>query len=275
MDRAARDTRLREFDAELEKKYADLLKNSANAYHLFEPNDPARPLLEELVLQDGRYRTLDEYLGKQRTDSTIKSVTSDLKQHVVAKFARQLDHEASKHTRPELTGSLEHVGTDLTGSQAASLQKDAESLEASQRTLVASEPVEKRYNEALAQYVRAKSEQIDRLEDRLERLIETAEASLTAGASRWEGQRQRQMQRLEHLEERLERVQEIREESGLYATKVEELAEEKLRREEPELTRERDAALQRHRYEKVYERVLNNEAQRELGEELGRSVIEP
>ncbi len=270
MDRAARDTRLREFDAELEKKYADLLKNSANAYHLFEPNDPARPLLEELVLQDGRYRTLDEYLGKQRTDSTIQSVTSDLKQHVVAKFARQLDHQASKHP-PELTGSLEHVGTDLTGSQAASLQKEAESLEASQRTPVASEPVEKRYNEALAQYVRAKSEQIDRLEDRLERLIETAEASLTAGASRWEAQRQRQMQRLE----RLERVQEIREESGLYATKVEELAEEKLRREEPELTRERDAALQRHRYEKVYERVLNNEAQRELGEELGRSVIEP
>jgi len=98
---------------------------------------------------------------------------------------------------------------------------------------------------------------------------------LAAGASRWEAQRQRQMQRLDHLEERLERVQEIREESGLYATKVEELAEEKLRREEPELTRERDAALQRHRYEKVYERVLNNEAQRELGEELGRSVIEP
>ena len=78
------------------------------------------------------------------------------------------------------------------------------------------QPAEKRYDEALAQYVRAKSEQIDRLEDRLERLIETAEASLAAGASRWEAQRQRQMQRLDHLEERLERVQEIREESGLY-----------------------------------------------------------
>ncbi len=267
--------KVREFDAELEKRYLDLLTNSANVYHLFEPNDPARPLLEELVLQDGRYPTLDEYLGKQRTDSTIRSVTNDLKQRVVAKFARQLDERANKHLQSEITGSLEHDGTDLTGSQAESLQKEAESLEASQRTLVASKPAEKRYDEALAQYVRAKSEQIDRLEDRLERLIETAEASLTAGASRWEAQRQRQMQRLEHLEERLERVQEIREESGLYATKVEELAEEKLRREEPELTRERDAALQRHRYEKVYERVLNNDAQRELGEELGRSVIEP
>jgi hypothetical protein len=267
--------KVREFDAELEKRYLDLLTNSANVYHLFEPNDPARPLLEELVLQDGRYPTLDEYLGKQRTDSTIRSVTNDLKQRVVAKFARQLDERANKHLQSEITGSLEHVGTDLTGSQAESLQKEAESLEASQRTLVASKPAEKRYDEALAQYVRAKSEQIDRLEDRLERLIETAEASLAAGASRWEAQRQRQMQRLDHLEERLERVQEIREESGLYATKVEELAEEKLRREEPELTRERDAALQRHRYEKVYERVLNNEAQRELGEELGRSVIEP
>jgi len=264
--------KVREFDAELEKRYLDLLTNSANVYHLFEPNDPARPLLEELVLQDGRYPTLDEYLGKQRTDSTIRSVTNDLKQRVVAKFARQLDERANKHLQSEITGSLERVGTDLTGSQAESLQKEAESLEASQRTLVASKPAEKCYDEALAQYVRAKSEQIDRLEERLERLIETAEASLMAGASQWETRRQRQIQRLEHLEERLERVQEIREESGLYATKVEELAEEKLRREEPELTRERDAALQRHRYEKVYERVLNNEAQRELGEELGRSL---
>src|SRR5258705_10826853 len=124
--------KVREFDAELEKRYLDLLTNSANVYHLFEPNDPARPLLEELVLQDGRYPTLDEYLGKQRTDSTIRSVTNDLKQRVVAKFARQLDERANKHLQSEITGSLEHVGTDLTGSQAESLQKEAESLEASQ-----------------------------------------------------------------------------------------------------------------------------------------------
>ena len=119
--------KVREFDAELEKRYLDLLTNSANVYHLFEPNDPARPLLEELVLQDGRYPTLDEYLGKQRTDSTIRSVTNDLKQRVVAKFARQLDERANKHLQSEITGSLEHVGTDLTGSQAESLQKEAES----------------------------------------------------------------------------------------------------------------------------------------------------
>jgi hypothetical protein len=141
--------------------------------------------------------------------------------------------------------------------------------------LVASKPAEKRCDEALAQYVRAKSEQIDRLEERLERLIETAEASLMAGASQWETWRRRQIQRLEHLEERLERIQEIREESGLYATKVEELAEEKLRREEPQLARERDACLETKRLTKVNERVLSNEAKRALGEELGRSVIEP
>jgi hypothetical protein len=50
--------------------------------------------------------------------------------------------------------------SDLAPAQVASLQKEAESLEASQRTLVASHSVENRYNEALAQQVRAKSEQI-------------------------------------------------------------------------------------------------------------------
>jgi hypothetical protein len=179
------------------------------------------------------------------------------------------------------------LSSDLAPAQVASLQKEAESLEASQRTLVASHSVENRYNEALAQQVRAKGEQIARLEDKLERLIEDTEASLTAGANaapgtlvgaaargEWEAQRRLQMQRLEHLEERLERVHEIRQESGLFATKIEELAEEKLRREEPVLARERDAALERHRYEKANERVLNNEPQRELGEELGRSLSE-
>jgi len=179
----------------------------------------------------------------------------------------------------------EHLRTDLIAAQAASFQKEAESLEASQRTLIASQPVESRYNEALVQYVRAKSEQIDRLEDKLETLIEAAEASLANGENAAPGllagaasqgeletQRRRQMQSLEHLEERLERVHEIREKSGLYATKVEELAEEKLRREEPQLARERDAFLEAKRLTKVNERVPGNEVQQQLSEELGRSL---
>jgi hypothetical protein len=116
-------------------------------------------------------------------------------------------------------------------------------------------------------------------------LIEDAEASLTAGAnpapgtlagaaarSDGEAQRRRLTQRLEQLEERLERIQEIREESGLYATKVEELAEEKLRRQEPQLAIERDAFLEAKRLREVNERVLSNEVQQQLSEELGRSL---
>ena len=85
--------KVRDLDAQLEKKYADLLTNSASTYHLFEPSDPARARLHGLVQQDGRYRTLDEYLSKQRTDSTIRAVSSDLKHHVVAKFARELEQQ--------------------------------------------------------------------------------------------------------------------------------------------------------------------------------------
>jgi hypothetical protein len=59
-------------------------------------------------------------------------------------------------------------------------------------------------------------------------------------------------QRMEQLGQRLGRVQAIRKESGLHATKFEELAEERLRRRYPKPATERDAAaLQRHRNEPV------------------------
>jgi hypothetical protein len=94
--------KVRDLDAQLEKEYGDLLTNSASAYHLFEPSDPARARLHELVQQDGRYRTLDGYLSKQRTDTTIRSVTSDLKHHVVAKFARELEQQQIPQTNEAL-----------------------------------------------------------------------------------------------------------------------------------------------------------------------------
>ena len=94
--------KVRDLDAQLEKEYGDLLTNSASAYHLFEPSDPARSRLHELVRQDGRYRTLDEYLSRQRTDSTIRSVTSDLKHYVVAKFARELEQQQMLQTNKAL-----------------------------------------------------------------------------------------------------------------------------------------------------------------------------
>lgn len=94
--------KVRDLDVRLEKEYADLLTNSASAYHLFDPSDPARARLDELVQQDGRYRTLDEYLSKQRTDSTIRSITSDLKQHVLAKFARELEQQQIPQTNEAL-----------------------------------------------------------------------------------------------------------------------------------------------------------------------------
>jgi hypothetical protein len=94
--------KVRDLDAQLEKEYGDLLTNSASAHHLFEPSDPARARLHELIQQDRRYRTLDEYLSKQRTDSTIRSVTSDLKNHVVAKFARELEQQQIPQTNETL-----------------------------------------------------------------------------------------------------------------------------------------------------------------------------
>ncbi len=232
----------------------------------------ARPFVErdlirrgfvKLEAREGRNKALEVSITSTNTASSLQPIVDEIRQ------------------------GYPHIQLSFASSQMASVQEEAEEIQASEKNAVAGQSTENRYNEALAQCVRAKSEQIDRLEDRLLGLIGLTEASLAVGANsgpgilgsaearaKWEAQRQRQMQRLEHLEERLERVHEIREESGLFATKVEELAEEKLRREEPELARERDAALERHRYEKANERVLNNEAQHELGEELERSLSE-
>jgi hypothetical protein len=45
---------------------------------------------------------LDEYLSKQRTDSSILSVTSDLKHHVLAKFAQELEQQQITQTNEAL-----------------------------------------------------------------------------------------------------------------------------------------------------------------------------
>jgi hypothetical protein len=97
---------------------------------------------------------------------------------------------------------------------------------------------ENRYNAALADRMREKGEQITRLEG----MIDAQRAELGA-AQASSGDSEAIRRRMDRLAARLGKVHRIRDSHGLYATKVEELAEDKLRRKEPQLAKERDAAL--------------------------------
>src|SRR3981081_224568 len=99
-------------------------------------------------------------------------------------------------------------------------------------------------------------------------MIETIHGR-AAGLTNFED-RQRQGQKVERLEESLETVREIRYDSGLFSSKIEELAEEKLRQREPALTKERDASLKAERLEMAQELFAAKELH--LEQELGRSI---
>ena len=174
----------------------------------------------------------------------------------------------SEHNVGDFKRVNSRVVTDLTQSQPESLKKQAELVRGTEQNIVAAANAQDRYNGALVQLIREKNEQVDRLEVTLETMIETIQGR-AAGLTSFED-RQRQVQQIERLEERLETVREIRNDSGLFNSKIEELAEEKLRQREPVLAKERDASLKAERLEMAQELFAAKELN--LEQELGRSI---
>ncbi|MGO9375196.1 MAG: IncP plasmid survival protein KfrC family protein [Syntrophobacteraceae bacterium] len=138
--------------------------------------------------------------------------------------------------------------TDAATDQGNDLLERAQEAQSQQATLLDSTPLESRYNEALAEYIEAKYEQVERLEDRLENLIEQemgdledcqahrpAGLFLRPGArAAWERELARRQATIQRLQNRLEHVREIKEEMGIHGPKIEELAVRKLRLKEPD-----------------------------------------
>jgi hypothetical protein len=179
----------------------------------------------------------------------------------------------SDKLEPELNaGDLKRVNSrvvaDLTQTQAESLKKQAELVRGTEQNIVAAANAQDRYNGALVQLIREKNEQVGRLEVALETMIETIQVR-AAGLTSFED-RQRQVQQIKRLEERLETVREIRDDNGLFNSKIEELAEEKLRQREPVLAKQRDASLKTERLEMAQELFAAKELN--LEQELGRSI---
>ena len=145
---------------------------------------------------------------------------------------------------------------------ADTLMAAAEAAEAEQQAALEAAPLDQTYQEALALYVQGKHDQVERIEDRLENLIDRQQARLQQtqanspgllsrpGAKRsWQNQQMQQQDRLQTLHVRLEAVREIKEGMGLHSPKIEELATRKMRAENPELAADWDAmreAARRH-----------------------------
>ena len=131
------------------------------------------------------------------------------------------------------------------------------------------------YNAALQTYLTANVERLERIESRLEILVENQEAALSElnahppgfFASRqtkaeWAANVERAQDRLQILNQRLDRVEDLEK-------RTEELAEEKLRRREPELTAARDAERRSERGSKEQRRRA-----RALERQVGRGEDE-
>ncbi|WP_456292289.1 IncP plasmid survival protein KfrC family protein [Pseudomonas sp. AK106] len=150
------------------------------------------------------------------------------------------------------------TGTVLTSrgaalAQADAFQHQAEDADVQQQTILEASQSGGRYSAALADQLEAKQDQVERLEGRLEGVIEQQEAklhqieakqpgflSLPGTRAGWQDQVQQQQALLQRLQGRLEGVREIRDGMGLHGPRIEELAARKLRQAEPDLADEWD-----------------------------------
>ena len=165
----------------------------------------------------------------------------------------------------------ERAAMVMAGSQAdregQQLEMAAEVAAVEQSALLATEASAQSYPLALADAIEAKQEQVDRLEGRLQHQVLAHEARLRALAIRrpgrlsgpgtrrdWQAQQGRQRQILLRLHGRLEVVREIRQAMELHGSRIETLAEQRLRRREPELAERWDALRAARRGQQALQR---------------------
>lgn len=198
---------------------------------------------------------------------------------------------------PRITRSSELAAAGRQDSLARSgdaLYEDAQELEREQQAMLETAPVEQGYQEALAGYVQAKHDQVERIEDRLENLIEQQQARLqqtfaaqpgllSRGSTKaaWQAQQMQQQARLQSLHGRLEAVREIKDSMGIHGPRIEELATRKLRAKEPglandfdemqEAQRRHQALLRKQEQEKKLKQQQDNQQQLGRGQRLSMS----
>lgn len=168
-------------------------------------------------------------------------------------------------------GTLDQVAADALATEAEQQERD-QSAEVDRD---AGHPPATYENE-LQTHIEAKQQQVERIESRLEALIEQQEARLLqtqqskpgmlampSTRNAWRERQEEQRARLQGLHARLERVQSLREGMSTHGPKLEELATRKLRTQNPELAAEWDESQAQARREQLEQRQAKKKGQQQ------------
>ncbi len=169
--------------------------------------------------------------------------------------------------------------------QADSLLERARELQTEQAGLPEFNPAEASYSGALAVQIEAKHDQAERIEDKLETLIEQQASKLQQSRSqqpglialpgtraRWQQQLQQQQSTMQRLQGRLEAVREIKDGMGVHGPRIEELATRKLRHADPALAAEWDELQEAQRLNLAHQRRLQKEKEQREQQRTGAGL---
>lgn len=178
-----------------------------------------------------------------------------------------------------------------TEAQSEALLARAQEAQTEQTAFLEATALEAQYSAAFSAQVEAKHDQAERIEDKLENLIEIQASRLQQAQSsqpgilalpgtraRWQQQMQQQQGTLQRLQGRLEAVREIKDGMGVYGSRIEELATRKLRAQEPELATNWDDMQEAQRQHQALLRKQEQEKKKQQGleweqrEHVGRGL---
>jgi len=170
--------------------------------------------------------------------------------------------------------------------QTETLLELVQEAQAEQTALLEATPLESQYNSVFAALVEEKHDQVERIEDKLENLIDLQASrlqqtqakqpgilALPGTLAKWQQQVQQQQNTMQRLHGRLESVREIKEGMGVHGPRIEELAIRKLRTQEPELAREWDDMQEAQRLHQALQRKQEKEKKTWEREQLSRGGL--
>lgn len=190
-----------------------------------------------------------------------------------------------QHQKATPAGGLQS-GAGEVESQADGLVERAQEAQAEQTAQLEATPLESQYSAAFAVQVEAKHDQAERIEGRLEGLIERHASrmqqaqtkqpgmlALPGARAKWQQQMQQQQLVMQRLQGRLEVVREIKDGMSIHGPRIEELATRKLRAQEPELASEWDEMREAQRRHVALMRKQEQEKRQQLEREQKAQTV--
>lgn len=231
---------------------------------------------------------MDEY-WKQEFGYGIDRLTQGEAGHL--KAAQSVDAIRDRITAARVKARSEENAKTASPSQSPErsragvrTQAEAENLAQAQASLAESAEIEKRYDAVFQNYLEAKHEQVERLTDKLEHIIENQQSTLTRLENKrpgflarpstrqaWSQAVQQQKTKIRRMERRLERVHEIEEGMTVTGPKLVELASRKIRAHDPELAKSWEGIREELRRQQEKERQAKRDQKKTQKQSRGRA----